>query len=393
MKTTIFVPQKLCVGYCNRSDTYTGKLAYVIYYDAQGKLRKEASWSNWRDKSIEPQEFDNEPTEGFVINKKVGGCGYYNVRQTYARVYDPRGFEFEITIPNLLWILENCDCIKGKGLVGQFVYGWDNKDLVLVPVESPDYKDIQEKTNIAFSNGFIKANELIIGATYEKMNGHRFVYMGKSPHWSVEINPEEQSDGWFFNRRYLGTYEKPLNDQNKWYDPKRFKLGYNLHYLQRSVKGKDRFWFICLGESRSDYLKGHDCTESMSSVSRKFIRCVSTDTREYGKYLGILQSDSSYCPIDYENSGIKNLSFEDFKRLFSTSVEQNASKSFYAYNGKDKPDSCCFYHKNGRWIIEGTQYGDVTHENLEQIYKEIVPVYGEEILMNGSISGRYGYYV
>lgn len=393
MNTSIFVPKKLCVGYCNRKDTYTGKLAYVIYYDAQGKLRKETSWQNWRDNTIEPQEFDNEPTEGFVINKKVGGVGYYNVRQTYARVYDPRGFEFEITIPNLLWILENCDCIKGKGLVGQFVYGWDNKDLVLVPVDSPDYKEIQEKADIAFDNGFIKANQLIIGATYEKMNGQRFVYMGKAPHWTIEFNHEQQSDGWFWNRRYLGTYEKPVNDPNKWYNADHFRLGYNLHRLERNVKGKDRFWFINLGESRSEYLKGHDYAESMSSVSKKFIKCVSTNTEEYERYLSILKSDSSYCPIDYENSGIRKLSFEDFRHLYSKSVEQEVGKSFHAYNGEERPDSYSFYYKNGQWHIDRTEYSNVTYENLEKIYTELVPVYGEEILMNGSISRRYGYYV
>lgn len=33
----------------------TTKLAYVIYYDNKtNKLRKESSWEQWRDKSIEP---------------------------------------------------------------------------------------------------------------------------------------------------------------------------------------------------------------------------------------------------------------------------------------------------------------------------------------------------
>ena len=49
MKSNIFIPKIINVGYQNRSGTYTGKLAYVIYYDEKGKLRKEASWNNWRD--------------------------------------------------------------------------------------------------------------------------------------------------------------------------------------------------------------------------------------------------------------------------------------------------------------------------------------------------------
>ena len=104
---SIFIPNKINVGYQNREGTYTGKLAYVIYYDERGKLRKETSWQNWRDKNIPNNEYENVPTEGFVLNKKVGGYkSDWNFRQTYSRIYDPRGFEFEITIDNLLWILE-----------------------------------------------------------------------------------------------------------------------------------------------------------------------------------------------------------------------------------------------------------------------------------------------
>ena len=108
MKTNIFIPKKIKVGFQTRNDTYTKKLAYVIYYDQSNKLRKETSWNSWRDKNIEPEDYDNEPISGFVLNKKVGGVeeSYYDVRKTYVRVFDPRGFEFEITIPNLLYILE-----------------------------------------------------------------------------------------------------------------------------------------------------------------------------------------------------------------------------------------------------------------------------------------------
>lgn len=69
MNSIIFIPEQLMVGFQNRKDTFTGKLAYVIYYDEKGKLRKEHSWQNWRDRNIDPQEFVNEPTTGFVLNK------------------------------------------------------------------------------------------------------------------------------------------------------------------------------------------------------------------------------------------------------------------------------------------------------------------------------------
>ena len=145
MKSTIFIPKVINVGYQNRKDTYTGKLAYVVYTDEKGVIRKQASWDGWRDLNIEPNTFDNTPTSGFVLNKKVGDTrSHWNFRQAYCRVYDPRGFEFEITIENLLYILENTNSIVGKGLEGEFVYGWSGKDLILLPTNSPDYKDIMD---------------------------------------------------------------------------------------------------------------------------------------------------------------------------------------------------------------------------------------------------------
>lgn len=84
MNTSIFIPKRINVGYQERSDTYTGKLAYVIYFDEKGVLRKQKSWDEWRDEDIPNVEFDNVPTEGFVLNKRIGGSsGGWDQRQAY----------------------------------------------------------------------------------------------------------------------------------------------------------------------------------------------------------------------------------------------------------------------------------------------------------------------
>jgi len=180
LNNTIFLPKTIKVGYQNRSDTYTGQLAYVIYYDQQNKLRKERSWEGWRDNKIEPQEFSNEPTSGFVLNKKVGGYDTgWNHRQTYTRVYDPRGFEFEITIPNLLYILENANSIKGKGLEGDFIYGWSDKDIILIPVESPDYLALSNLNKLRHEHVKFDGKTLIAGATYKTDQNESLIYLGR----------------------------------------------------------------------------------------------------------------------------------------------------------------------------------------------------------------------
>lgn len=56
MKSNLFIPKKIHVGFQKRSDTFIGNLAYVIYEDEKGKLRKETSWNSWRDKNIEVKD-------------------------------------------------------------------------------------------------------------------------------------------------------------------------------------------------------------------------------------------------------------------------------------------------------------------------------------------------
>ena len=260
MRSSIFIPKTINVGYQNRPGTYTGKLAYVIYYDEKGKLRKETSWNGWRDKNIPNNEYDNIPTEGFVLNKKAGD--YYtgwDHRNAYCRVYDPRGFEFEITIENLLYILENANCIKGKGLEGEFVYGWDGKDLVLMPVESPDYKEISEFNRIVHSNECIKAKDLIVGATYLTKDNESWIYMGKFD---------------VYNR--YGDWDN---------------------------RGK-YFWFW----------KGNYFEQYRSIPKNRFIKCIDDKCSEkYADIFEKLEKNPEYSPYDSSKDEYKYFTLDDFK--------------------------------------------------------------------------------
>jgi len=177
------IPKKIHVGYNNRSDTYDGKLAYVIYTDDKGKMRKQKSWDGWRDKKLGQDDYDNEPTEGFVLNKKVGGTNYgWHGRQAKVRAYDPRGFEIEIKVENLLFILEECSAIKGKGLEGEFVYAWDRTDLVLLPVTSSDYQASQK--HMKRQETKVTKADMVPGCLYLDRDGKEFMYLGRHEmHW------------------------------------------------------------------------------------------------------------------------------------------------------------------------------------------------------------------
>lgn len=190
------IPEKLKVGFNKRSDTYSGKLAYVTYINDKGEIAKQTSWKNWISKEIDVEDYDNEPIEGFVLNKRVGGyCTGWNHRQTKCRVYDPRGFEVEITVENLLYILQECTSTKGKGLEGKFVYAWDRKDLVLLPVCSEDYVLSTELQN---KKEKITIKDLKIGAAYKGKYSPYLIYIGKLD-WYFWYYTDD-STGYGYNR-------------------------------------------------------------------------------------------------------------------------------------------------------------------------------------------------
>lgn len=180
MNNTFYIPKKINVGFQKRSDTYSGKLAYVTYTDDKGVFRKQHSWEGWRDKNIDPLTCDNTPTEGFVLNRNGGGPREYyhwNPRNEFIRVYDPRGFEFEISLPNLLHILAHTNSYKGKGLEGKFIYAWEGKNLVLLPVACQEYKNSVEFSDLQKAKVSLK--DLKIGATYETKKQEMIIYAGR----------------------------------------------------------------------------------------------------------------------------------------------------------------------------------------------------------------------
>lgn len=156
------------------------------------------------DPKIIPFEFENVVMEGFVLNKDAGGVKHswsHNTRLEKVRVYDPRDFEIEISIPNLLYILTHTSSIKGKGLEGKFIYGWDGKNLVLLPENSPEFEEMVEYTKMI--NMSVKKSELVIGGVYLDSENCENTYMGEF----ITYNNDGTDNGkelWFYSikKRY-----------------------------------------------------------------------------------------------------------------------------------------------------------------------------------------------
>lgn len=174
----LFIPKRIKVVYVERDDTYTKRLAYVIYFDNKGVLRKQTSWDSWRDEKIAPEEYDNLPQSGFVLNKNVQRCNWshFGSNRSMIRIYDPRGIEFEITPENLIGILMETTCSK-RGLEGEFVYAWAGKDLLVLPTSSEAYQ--KAVTYTARQDQKIPAKELKQGCSYTTKDGKEVIYLGR----------------------------------------------------------------------------------------------------------------------------------------------------------------------------------------------------------------------
>lgn len=174
----LFVPEKLKVGFKKREDTVDGNLSYVIYYDEKGKLRKETSWNSWRDKRIDPLDVDNKPIKGFIINKSIAGYRHdFGSVDAKIRIYDPRGFEFEISVGNLLGIINQSNIMMTEIEV-ECVFAWSGTDLVLLPTNSEQYKLSLKHTEKQSQK--VSARDLKIGAIYSvKKEDKKYIYIGK----------------------------------------------------------------------------------------------------------------------------------------------------------------------------------------------------------------------
>jgi hypothetical protein len=182
----MYIPKEIVVGAQTRSDTFTGKLAYVVYKDHKGVLRKEKSWNGWRDHKIEPLTFDNKPTSGFTFNKGVKRDGYWGSGRSVIRVWDPRDFEFEISVDNLIGILMHADVSK-RDITEPCVFAWYGTELVLLPTNSEEYQSsvkFTENQQVKFST-----KELTIGYTYEQRSDKEpVVYLGRHHEYALKTD-------------------------------------------------------------------------------------------------------------------------------------------------------------------------------------------------------------
>lgn len=208
-------PKEILIGIQGKSwdpEEYDGKkyypLAYVTYIKEK-KVYKETSFDSWRNKELGTKTYDNTPQQGFTVLFNVGGCkSGWNVRQTYFRVRDPRGFEFEISSSNFVDILQN-ETITNGVLSGKYAYVWEGQNLNLIKDDDPVYiEGVINNTALNDENEKVTKDNIIIGQGYRLRDYSNGYYIGRLP-WKTyrgETNANEYG-------RYLPKTEYNSEEQ------------------------------------------------------------------------------------------------------------------------------------------------------------------------------------
>lgn len=323
MAENLFIPKKLKVGFQNRGDTFNGKLAYVIYYDEKGKLRKEGSWKSWCDSKIPSIEIDNVPTPNFVLNKGIHASTDWGSDRVAVRVHDPRDFELEIKVSNLMSILAHSDVTK-RDIVQDMVYAWNKDTLVLLPTNSEAYQNAIKFTEKQDKKVGIK--ELIEGATYSvKKEDILYTYLGHFDKWDFKSVYVDLSDSYHGSNQVLDKIVHTKIGKKHWF--------YADGYFYDNIAGK---LAECVSkEVDQDYAawveKFFGTTESQKIVGIEFVpkKCIVNNNRYWYKQYANTD-DSTY----YEGSLIYNTKNIEFRKgskrevTFEDSIVINYSKDY-----------------------------------------------------------------
>lgn len=137
--------------------------------------KRKETVDRWRDKAVEPMIVDNVPTPGLWFTSRATR---YMTDKEYMRVSDPRGFTLEISVENLLELLESVSTERGV-ITDPTIWTWGKNGKVYLT--TPDNKSyIEAKEDFEKKqNGIVE--ELVEGKYY-KITGYTdevYQYVGR----------------------------------------------------------------------------------------------------------------------------------------------------------------------------------------------------------------------
>ena len=164
-------------------------LAFLTPYEenAAGRKRIESAdkWARgyfYSEEAIETKILDNESIDGFEICREVKRT-YWGGGNVVWRIFDPRGFELEISSANLAKILTFAT-IEAGVIKSKCIWGRLGAKNILIPEGCPDYQNVKthaEELNNRkiMATRTIKPSDLVIGQSIILHNDEEGEYLGK----------------------------------------------------------------------------------------------------------------------------------------------------------------------------------------------------------------------
>lgn len=188
-----------------KSDDATAPLAFLVPYEdnAAGKKRMDSVdlWTNgtygWQRKDTDPRVgliIDNKPMKGFKI---VGWADRWSTDNKTARIADPRGFELEIYIPNLVALIQDTTIVNGE-IRDQLIWAREGANNALISIHSEDYKGAWFEGDVLepVAGDIVRDSK---GIEYQYLGKLAFDYVGKE---RVEVPPPPNADRWTLHQRH-----------------------------------------------------------------------------------------------------------------------------------------------------------------------------------------------
>ena len=175
----ISVPTQHYVGFSKRGDDEIPLGFMVPDGEDAGALKRKKTVDDWASRShnkIDATSFENAPQIGFKLGRNIRHGGYgWGQGNVKWRIEDPRGFELEISSPNLAQVM-TCTVIEQGEILEACVWGRLGAENILLPVSSDVYKAAVSNTERMNTKASLK--DLKIGDYVTMQNGDEGEFMG-----------------------------------------------------------------------------------------------------------------------------------------------------------------------------------------------------------------------
>lgn len=146
------------------------------------------------------QVYDNKPMAGYRLGRSVRRDSGWGSGNVVWRIEDPRGFDLEISSPNMAQIIADCVLDRGE-ILDQCVWARLGGNNILVPLSSDLYQTTVENSERIKKS--VKPSDVKMGNTVVLQNGRKGQYLGYM--YCLETSYGYENNGWH-NPRYHYDY-------------------------------------------------------------------------------------------------------------------------------------------------------------------------------------------